>query len=149
MSSRDEEGQGAFKGALEDHARFAAERARQRMGGSLTPDTLDLFLRDTQCLRHPTTIIYDRSGLEPHQFAQPFIGGSDAEDRTCLLHIDPVLRDKPEWVCLAVAYCAAEINYGPVVTPEIAELHGGILTRMTTGACYKKICALADSLFLH
>jgi len=135
----------SFDEALRDHARYAARRARDRLGGNLCMDNLPGFLTDSQCLRYATEIIFDRTELESHQFAQPFMIDNGSK---CLLHVDPRIEDDPDRLCLVVAYMAAVINYGNAATPEVAELQGSILTGMRPEDFYKKICEISDSLSL-
>jgi len=130
-----------FDAALFEHARFAAERARARLGSPLNPANLQAFLTDPQCLRYHTRLAFDRTGLEPHQFAQPELQGNE-----CCLHVDPHLKDKPDMLCLAVAYMAAVINYGDAATPELAEMLGSLLTGIEQEEFYEKMCAIADSI---
>ena len=133
-----------FNAALFEHARFAAQRAQARLGGPLNSASLDQFLTDSLCLRYPTRIIYDRTGLEPHQVAQPFYRQS-RDGIFCDLHVDPDLQKTPETNYLVVAYMAAVINYGDAATPELAELLGALLTGMDQETFYEKMCAVADS----
>lgn len=128
-----------FDAALFEHARYAAARARARLGSPLNEATLPLFLSDPQCLRYATRLAFDRSGLDAHQFAQPELLGKE-----CCLHVDPHLKDRPDLLYLAVAYMAAVINYGDAATPELAELHGSLLTGLPQEEFYLKISAIAD-----
>jgi len=128
-----------FDAALFEHARFVAERARARLGSPLNETNLPAFLIDPQCLRYATRIAFNRTGLEPHQFAQPELQGNE-----CCLHVDPHLKNRPDMLCLAVAYMAAVINYGDAATPELAELHGSLLTGLSQEDFYLKISAIAD-----
>jgi hypothetical protein len=128
-----------FDAALFEHARFAAARARARLGSPLSAANLPAFLTDLQCLRYRTRLAFDRTGLEPHQFAQPELQGNE-----CCLHVDPHLKDKPDLLYLAVAYMAVVINYGDAATPELAELHGSLLTGLSQEDFYLKVSAIAD-----
>ena len=128
-----------FDAALFEHARFAAERARTRLGGPLNEMNLSVFLIDPQCLRYVTRLAFDRIGLAPNQFAQPELQGN-----VCCLHVDPLLKDKPDMLYLAVAYMAAVINYGDAATSELAERYGSLLTGLSQEDFYLKISALAD-----
>jgi len=133
-----------FDQALFEHARFAAERARARLGSPLNQANLQAFLIDPQCLRYATRLAFDRTGLEPHQFAQPELQGNE-----CCLHVDPLLKDKPDMLYLAVAYMAAVINYGDAATPDLAELHGSLLTGLSQEEFYLKVSAIADVIQSH
>jgi hypothetical protein len=133
-----------FQAALYEHARIAARRAHARLGGPLTQANLEQFLTDELCLRYPTRIIFDRTGLEPHQVAQPLYRES-REGIFYDLHVDPALQQAPEHLYLVVAYMAAVINYGDAATPELAELLGALLTDIEQEPFYEKLCAIADS----
>ena len=134
--------------ALFSHARRAAFRSRDRLGGPLCPENMPVFLNDPSFIRYPTKIVFSREGLEAHQFAQPFFIQSPGETR-CLLHVDPRLQGRDDLLVLVVAYMAAVINYGNAATPEVAELQGSILTGMPPEDFYKKICEISDSLSLQ
>ncbi len=131
--------------ALFEHARYAALRARKRLGAPLNAHNLYIFLTDTECLRYPTSIVFDRNNLEPHQFAQP-LHIAAKQGLTCELHVDPQLNDTPDLLYLVVAYMAAVINYGEAATSELAEMQGALLTGMDQEDFYEKICAIADSI---
>jgi hypothetical protein len=134
-----------FAIALFEHARFSSQRAQERLGGPLSPANLDLFLTDARCLRYPTRIIYDRTGLEPQQVAQPFFQQAKG-GLYCDLHVDPALKKTPERMYLVVAYMAAVINYGNSATPELAEMLGALLTGIEQEDFYQRMCAIADSI---
>jgi len=134
-----------FNIVLCEHARFAAQRALARLGAPLSPSNLNLFLADDRCLRYPTRIIYDRTGLEPQQVAQPFYRQS-RDGLFCDLHVDPALQRTPGVIYLVVAYMAAVINYGDAATPELAEMLGAKLTGIEQEEFYEKMCAIADSI---
>jgi hypothetical protein len=137
----------SFENSLFEHASKAASRAKGRLGSPLTPENLNTFLKDSLCLRFPTKIVFDRRGLEPHQFAQHEIVQENKKE-VCVLHIDPVLKSRPEIIYLIVAYMAASINYGDVVTSNLCEFNGSLLTDMNQDEFYNKICQIADSIGL-
>ncbi len=109
----------SFNIALCEHARYAVARARKRLNGPLTARNLQVFLSERECLRYPTSIVFDRSGLEPHQFAQPLHSASK-KGVQCELHVDPKLKEMPDMLYLVVEYMTAVINYGDAAPPEIA-----------------------------
>jgi hypothetical protein len=133
--------------ALKAHARDKAMQAEKRLGGPLTADNIEVFLKDPGCLRYKTCIVFTREGLDPHQFAQPNISKEDA-GCTCTLHIDPALQNQQEIIHFVIAYMASVINYGDAATPELAEIYGSILTGLPPGQFYKQICEIADLLEL-
>jgi hypothetical protein len=134
-----------FAIALFEHARYAAARARKRLAAPLSAHNLQHFLADGECLRYPTRLVFDRTNLEPHQFAQP-VHCCSKEGMCCELHIDPQLQNRPEALYLAVAYMAAVINYGEAATPELAEMLGALLTGLDHDTFYDKICEISDSI---
>lgn len=134
-----------FAIALFEHARYAAARARARLAAPLSAHNLQRFLTDSECLRYPTRLVFDRTNLEQHQFAQP-VHCSSKEGMCCELHIDPQLQNRPEALYLAVAYMAAVINYGEAATPELAEMLGALLTGLDHDTFYDKICEISDSI---
>lgn len=142
---KNQTGESSFNTALCEHARFAAQRALRKLGGVLTVQNLHLFLSDRDCVRYPTTIVFDREGLDGHQFAQP-VHGVSKKGIQCELHVDPRLKNLPDALYLVVAYMTAVINYGDAVTPDIAEMTGALLTGMTQETFYIKLCEIADSI---
>jgi len=134
-----------FNTALCEHARFAAQRAPRKLGGVLTAQNLHLFLSDRECVRYPTTIVFDRNGLDAHQFAQP-IHCVSKKGILCELQVDPRLKNVPDALHLVVAYMTAVINYGEAATPDIAEMTGALLTGMAQETFYIKLCEIADSM---
>jgi hypothetical protein len=133
--------------ALKAHARDKALQATKRLGGPLTSDNIEVFLKDPGCLRYKTRIVFTREGLDPHQFAQPNMSKEDAW-YTCTLHIDPALQTRQELIHFVIAYMASVINYGDAANPELAEIYGSILTGLPPGDFYRKICGIADELTL-
>ena len=130
--------------SVQDHALLSADRAQQKLGGSLTAENYEQFLQDTDCLRCPTTIIFTTEGLETHQFAQPVF--SNLEGRpVCDLRIDPRFENQPDKLYMFVAYMAAAINYGNLVSTELCEMQGAALTGMSEEEFYNTICEIADS----
>ncbi|MFC1736586.1 hypothetical protein ACFL1X_10755 [Candidatus Hydrogenedentota bacterium] len=129
---------------LREHALFATQRARDLLGSVLSTDNLERFLKESLCLRYPTEIVFTRSELEPHQFAQPFFSG-EGEGRTCELRIDPSFDQRPDDLPWLVAYMAAAINYGGQATPELCEIAGAELMGVSQESFYTKICDLADN----
>lgn len=94
-----------------------------RLGGPLTAENLEGYLLDNTCVRYRTEIVFDVGPLEPHQFAQPIIGGPE-HLRTCTFHVHPRYESLPERLPYFIAYFAAVINYGIAAGPELCEIHG-------------------------
>ena len=129
------------------HAREAAARAIAKLGGPLSMENLDVFMTDTDCMKHRVQIAYDTTELESHQFAQPVFEGA-AANRFCSLHIHPHFANRPECVPLIVAYMAGAINYGGAVTLDLCEVYGAALLQMPRDEFYAAVCNVADMLSL-
>ena len=142
--SQDDNAQVRIEASLHNHAKMAAQRALGKLGGPLVSANLDRFLGDSDCIRYPTEIVFDDTGLDPHQFAEPFFEDAGKE-RRCRLHIHPRFAKHPEALPYFVAYMAAVINYGKVVSTQLCEEFGAALVGMEPGAFYEKICALYDA----
>lgn len=128
---------------LVEHARLHAERVAARLGGPLSAENLAQFLTDSNCLRWCTEIVFDATPLEPHQFAQPIIGGPE-HLRTCTLYVHPRFAQHPAALPFFVAYFAAVINYGIAAGPDLCEAHGAALLGMKEDAFYAALCAAVD-----
>jgi hypothetical protein len=128
---------------LDDHAERAADRAIAVIGGPLTVDTLPRYLDHEACLRLPTRIVFDATGLDPHQFGESFLVESGG-GRTCELRIHPRFAARPELVPLFVGYLSPVINYGPVVSSDLCEWYGARLTSMDRDTYYEILCRAVD-----
>ncbi|MBI4557659.1 MAG: hypothetical protein HY706_08755 [Candidatus Hydrogenedentes bacterium] len=134
----------ALEEALRRHALFAAERARAKLGGPLSAGNLSVFLNDQDCVRYPTSIVFDRAGLEPHQFGFPKQVGT-GKQRRCIVHLDPVYETRPDEVPWLVAYLTPVINYGDIVTSEICELYGATLMGTVPQTFADEVARAAES----
>lgn len=137
-----EESERALLAHLLDRALFA-----RRKYGSITNEVLGDFLRDPECLRHPTRLIFERGGMEAHQFAQPEEDPRDPEGRRKVLYVDPELRRHPELLPLAVAYFVPVLELGEeFVDDRHCTEYGAALFGMAEKEYYERICRLADIL---
>jgi hypothetical protein len=125
------------------HADAAAHRARQKMGGVLSGETLAVFLNDPECLRYPTEIVFDDTDLEPHQFAQPFLVEEEGS-RRCILRVRPRYAACPEVLPYFVAYMAAVINYGDAAWADLCEIYGATLLGLDQETFYRRLCHCVD-----
>jgi hypothetical protein len=130
---------------LDRHADAVAARAVAKLGGPLTPENLEQFLGDQDCLRCPTRIAYSSEGLEPHQFAEPIMSAENGV-RHCALHVHPRYADQAEALPYFVAYMAAAINYGGAASAELCERYGAALLGLTVDVFYERVCAFAGDL---
>ena len=129
--------------SLRDHLVAQALVAHQKYA-PLTFDKLDEFLRDPDCLRHPTRLVFEFGEMAMHQFAQPDLDWRNRETDGRVLYLRPALRDRPDLVVPAVAYMVPLINYGDVVTDEHCLLYGAALLGLLTGEFYELVCRLAN-----
>lgn len=126
------------------HAEHAAERAKAKLGGDLCKENLDRFLTDPDCLRYPTALKFSAEGIDANLFAEPFFDKS-GDLQTCRLHVHPRFESKQDLLPLFVAYFAAVINYGQVVTPALCERYGAALLGIKEEAFYQRLCEAADT----
>ncbi len=130
-------------GALESHAVRAARRAREKLAGPLGAGNFDIFLQAEECLRYPTVLQFDGTGLDHHQFAEPELITTD-DRKTCILHVREHYERESEMHRYIVAYMACSINYGTAATPHMCELYGSTLLDMPIDAFYDAVCRVAD-----
>lgn len=129
--------------SLLNHLRHQAMEARSRHGG-LSPENLDTFLNDRDCVRHPTRLILEYGEMSPHQFAEP-----DRDYRTNLpearvLYLRPVLGKRPDLVVLAVSYMIPSLNFGDIISDEHCLEYGALLMGLDPAEYYDSICELAE-----
>lgn len=129
--------------SLRDHLVAQALVVHQKYA-PLTFDKLDVFLRDQDCLRHPTRLVFEFGEIAMHQFAQPDLDWRNREQDGRVLYLRPALCERLDLVVPAVAYMVPLINYGDVVTDEHCLLYGAALLGLLTGEFYELVCRLAD-----
>ena len=125
------------------HADAAAERVLERLGGPLDTDNLEQFLRDEACLRYPTSLRFDSTPLDTHQFAEP-VFEVEGRERHCCLYMHPRYQAHPDAIPYLVAYMAAAITYGDAADADLCEHLGAMLVKESRDDFYRRICALAD-----
>jgi hypothetical protein len=128
---------------LREHLLAQAVAAHQKHA-PLTGDKLDALLHDSDCLRHPTRLVFEFGEMAMHQFAQPDMDWRNPEQDGRVLYLRPLLRERSELVLLAVAYMIPLINYGNVASDEHCILYGATLLGLMEEEFYQSICALAD-----
>lgn len=129
--------------SLRDHV-FEQAVFAHRKHGPVAHDNLEALLRDPDCVRYPTRLVYEYGEMAPHQFAEPDLDPRDPQGHGRVIYLRPVLRRRPDWVVLAVAYILPAVNYGSVVTDDHCLLYGATLLGLTVDEFYTRICALAD-----
>lgn len=129
--------------SLLDHLLAQAVVAHQKYA-PLTLEGLDRLLRDPDCLRFPTRLVYEYGEMAQHQFAQPDVDWRDPDGAGRVLYLRPTLREHPERVLQAVAYMIPVLNYGEVVTDAHCLSYGATLLGQMEDEFYAALCALAD-----
>jgi hypothetical protein len=113
----------------------------------LTIENLEALLRDPECVRLPTRVVFARGPMAPHQFAQPETDPLDPSGAGKVLYVDPRLRGDFELLPLAVAYFVPVIEHGEeLVGDRHCVAYGAALLAMSEKGYYRKLCALADRL---
>jgi hypothetical protein len=131
--------------AFHDHLIAKAGAARLKYGLYIDAEVITRMLDDPEVVRHPTSIHFDASPLQPHEFAYPQPLGFHPSDGFALC-VHPAFRGQPENLPLVVAYHIPAINYGSVIDAEGAELYGATLLGLSPDAYYAALCELADSI---
>jgi hypothetical protein len=134
----------ARQGFLE-HVREKATAARMKHGLYVDTDAVLAMLDDRTIVRHPTSIVFDASPLQPHEFAFPQPIGFHASDGYALC-LHPCFRGQREIWSLLIAYHIPVINYGEIVDADVAELFGATLHGLEVETYYQALCELADSI---
>ena len=129
--------------SLRDHIAAQAVVAHHKHA-PLTFAGLDALLADPECLRYPTRLVFEFGEMAGHQFAEPGPDLRHPEQDGRVLHLRPLLRDRPDLALLAVAYMIPVINYGDIVTDEHCVRYGATLLRMMESEFYDAVCRMAD-----
>ncbi len=129
--------------SLREHLLAQAVVAHHRHS-PLTADRLELLLKDPECVRHPTRLVFEFGEMALHQFAQPDVDWRNAELDGRVLYLRPSLRDRPDLLPLAVAYMIPLINYGDVISDAHCLAYGATLLGMMEDEYYAAVCRLAD-----
>ncbi len=133
------------KQAFHEHLVEKATAARFKYGLYIDTDAVLKMLDDETVVRYPTTLVFDASPLQPHEFAYPQPIGFHASDGYALC-LHPYFRPQRELWPLLIAYHVPVINYGSIVETPEAELYGATLLGMEVEAYYQALCELADAM---
>ena len=133
------------KQAFHEHLVEKATAARLKYGLYIDTDAVLQMLDDDAVVRYPTTVVFDASPLQPHEFAYPQPLGFHASDGYALC-IHPSFRAQREILPLLIAYHIPVINYGSIVERDDAELYGATLLGLDVEAYYQALCELADAM---
>jgi len=133
------------KQAFHEHLVEKATAARLKYGLYIDTDAVLKMLSDETVVRYPTTLVFDASPLQPHEFAYPQPLGFHASDGYALC-IHPYFRSQREIWSLLIAYHIPVVNYGNIVEPTEAELYGATLLGIDVEAYYHGLCELADAM---
>jgi hypothetical protein len=131
--------------SLREHLVAQAVVAHQKHG-PFTAANLDALLHDSECLRHPTRLVFEFGEMAMHQFAQPDVDWRNTEQDGRVLYLRPLLRGRPDLLPLAVAYMIPLINYGEIISDDHCLLYGAALLGLMEQEYYQQMCRLADLL---
>ncbi len=130
--------------SLREHLVAQAMVAHSRYG-PLSGESLEAFLRDPECLRYPTRLVFEFGEMAFHQFAQPAVDWERSEGAAVdgrILYVRPLLRERPDLLPLAVAYMIPVINYGEVAADGHCLAYGATLLGLLEEEYYQKLCDL-------
>ena len=128
-----------------DHLIAKAQTARVKYGLYIDADVIVAMLGDREVVRHPTSLCFDASPLQPHEFAYPQPLGFHPSDGFALC-VHPAFRDQSENLPLLIAYHIPTINYGTIADTEAAELYGATLLGLDVETYYRALCELASAI---
>ena len=135
----------AAREAFFDHVVRKAEAARLKYGLYIDLETMMRMLDDQEVVRYPTSIHFDATLLQAHEFAFPKPVGFHPSDGYGLF-IHPCFESQLEILPLLIAYHIPTINYGHIAEPEHAEVFGATLLGLEVEAYYQALCELAGSI---
>jgi len=131
------------KESLRDHLVGMAGLAHVRHA-ALQGDSLYAFLSDPDFVRYPVRLAFERGSMSPHQFAQPEKDPNSVSP-AYLLYLHPRIRDEALFIRQAIAYYMPIINFGDMVTEDLAILYGATLMGMPENSFYTALCEIADA----
>lgn len=112
--------------------------------GELTMESIERLLQDPECTRYPTRIVFEFGEMAMHQFGQVEPDWREPEKDGRVIYLRPALRERPDYVAIAVAYLLPTVNYGEVVGDEHCLRYGAALFGELEDEFYRKVCAMAD-----
>ncbi len=133
------------KHAFHEHLAEKATAARFKYGLYIDTDAMLRMLDDRAIVRYPTSLVFDASPLQAHEFAYPQPLGFHSGDGFALC-IHPCFRPQLKIWPLLIAYHIPVINYGSIVDADDAELFGATLLGMDVEPYYKALCELTDAM---
>lgn len=133
------------KHAFHEHLAEKATAARFKYGLYIDTDAMLRMLDDRAIVRYPTSLVFDASPLQAHEFAYPQPLGFHSGDGFALC-IHPCFRPQREIWPLLIAYHIPVINYGSIVDADDAELFGATLLGMDVEPYYQALCELTDAM---
>ena len=108
-------------------------------------DNVDTFLADSDCLRFPVRYVFEFGAeMAPHQFAQPEEDLRSGDPNARVIYLRPILRKRPGYAMLAIAYMVPLINYGEIVNDEHCLVYAASLLGLSEDDCYRMLCDMAD-----
>ncbi|MHC4446278.1 MAG: hypothetical protein ACYSXF_00540 [Planctomycetota bacterium] len=133
------------KRAFHEHLVDKAMAARLKYGLYIDAAAILQMLKDPEVVRYPTTVLFDASPLQPHEFAYSQPLGFHASDGYALC-IHPFFKPQREILPLLIAYHIPTINYGGIVEADDAELYGTTLLGLEADTYYQALCELTDAM---
>lgn len=104
---------------------------------------LEALLKDPECVRYVTRLVFEFGEMGLHQFAQPDLDWRNTDTDGRVLYLRPRLRDRPGLIALAVAYMIPVINYGDLINDAHCVAYGATLLGLTEAEFYARVCQLA------
>jgi hypothetical protein len=130
------------KDSLQAHLVESATQAHIKYR-ALRQNQLYAFLSDADFVRFPVRLNFNREALAPHQFGQPE-PDPGLSSKAYILTLHPRIREEEQMIRQAIAFFVPIMNFGTLVTEDLALLYGATLTGMPVDKFYKALCHIAD-----
>ena len=131
--------------SLHAHAAAKGEEIRAKYGPNFGWHQLLEVLRDRDCVRYPTEIVFDSGPLLEGELAHPVMKGNKPEEGF-IMYVHPFFAIDSRAVIYLVLYQLVVVNYGTFASSGDAEIFGANALGISKETYYLELCQVADSL---
>jgi len=129
--------------SLNSHVEAKGAEIRAKYGPEIGWKELQGILADPTCVRYPCRVVFDRTPLEPGEFALPVARGEQPEEGFDI-HVHPFFMSDLDRVPPLVLYQLVVVNYGGFAGPDDAEAFGSAVLGISREDYYRGVCEAAD-----
>lgn len=131
------------KQSLNAHVAAKGAEIHAKYGPVIGWTQLQAILQDRTCVRYPCRLVFDRTGLNPGEFAHPEPLGENPE-AGFTLSVHPLYMTQLAMVPYLVLYQLVAVNYGVFASADDAETFAAHALGLPREEYYQALCDLAD-----